>query len=240
MIPRAGLVIAAILSAHSAAAAAEIRMEERDGVLYISSVETPRPSPASSAPALPAAQIADRAPVPYRDLIRAAAERHKLAPELVESVIRVESNFKAGAVSPKGARGLMQLMPATAAMLGVRNVFDVRQNLEGGVRHLRHLVDRYPGNLALALAAYNAGVEAVARYGGIPPYAETQAYVARILRLLQRAELPAAAEAAGLYRYEAADGHVVYSNLPIDKLSGPVREILAERQQRAGLTEFPF
>src|SRR5206468_11299279 len=229
-----------ILSVHAVAAAAEIRMEERDGVLYISSVETPRSSPASSAPALPAAQIADRAPVPYRDLIRAAAERHELAPELVESVIRVESNFKARAVSPKGARGLMQLMPATAAMLGVRNVFDVRQNLEGGVRHLRHLVDRYPGNLALALAAYNAGVEAVTRYGGIPPYAETQAYVARILRLLQRAELPAA-EAAGLYRYEAADGHVVvYSNLPIDKLSGAVREILAERQQRAGLTEFPF
>ncbi len=240
MILRSDLVIVAILSAHSVAAAAEIRMEERDGVLYISSVETPRPSPAPSAPALPAAQIADRAPVPYRDLIRAAAERHELAPELVESVIRVESNFKARAVSPKGARGLMQLMPATAAMLGVRNVFDARQNIEGGVRHLRHLVDRYRGNLALALAAYNAGVEAVTRYGGIPPYAETQAYVARILRLLQRAELPAAAEAAGLYRYEAADGHVVYSNLPIDKLSGTVREILAERQQRAGLTEFPF
>ena len=152
----------------------------------------------------------------------------------------MESNFKARAVSPKGARGLMQLMPATAAQLGVRNVFDVRQNLEGGVRHLRHLLDRYGGNLALALAAYNAGVEAVTRYGGIPPYAETQAYVARILRLLQRAELPAAAEAAGLYRYEAADGRVVYSNLPIDKLSVGVREMLAERQQRAGLTEFPF
>src|SRR5213593_3253242 len=152
-------VAAATLLAQPAAAA-EIRMEERDGVLYISSVETPRPSPASSAPALSAAQIADRAPVPYRDLIRAAAARHELAPELVESVIRVESNFKARAVSPKGARGLMQLMPATAAMLGVRNVFDVRQNLEGGVRHLRYLVDRYGGNLALALAAYNVGADA--------------------------------------------------------------------------------
>ena len=177
----------------------------------------------------PGEPIATQTVAPYRDLIRAAAERHALAPELVESVIRVESNFEARAVSPKGARGLMQLMPATAAMLGVRNAFDVRQNLEGGVRHLRYLLDRYGGNLALALAAYNAGVEAVTRYGGIPPYAETQAYVARILRLLQRAELPAAAEAAGLYRYEAADGRVVYSNLPIDKLSVTVREMLAER-----------
>src|SRR6059036_3887890 len=172
-------------------------MEERDGVLYISSVETPRPSPALPAPALPAAQIADRAPVPYRDLIRAAAARHELAPEVVESVIRVESNFEARAVSPKGARGLMQLMPATAAQLGVRNVFDVRQNIEGGVRHLRHLVDRYGGDVTLALAAYNAGVEAVGRYGGIPPYPETQAYVARVLRLVQRAGPSASAEARG-------------------------------------------
>src|SRR5256885_6993946 len=83
----------------------------------------------------------------------------------------------ARAVSSKGARGLMQLMPATAAQLGVRNVFDAHQNIEGGVRHLRHLVG-YGGNLALALAAYNAGVEAVTRYGGIPPFAQTQAYVA--------------------------------------------------------------
>ena len=205
-------------------------MEERDGVLYVSSVKTPRPSLAPPAPSSPAAQIADRAPAPYRDLIRAAAARHALAPELVESVIRVESNFEARAVSPKGARGLMQLMPATAAKLGVRNVFDGRQNIEGGVRHLRYLVDRYDGNLALALAAYNAGVEAVGRYGGIPPYPETQAYVARVLRLLQRAAPSASAEARVLRRYEAADGPVVYSNLPIDELSMTVREMLAERQ----------
>jgi soluble lytic murein transglycosylase-like protein len=218
-----------MLSVHSAAAADEIRMEERDGVLYVSNVGAPRPSPVRAAPASPAEPVADRTPARYRDLIRAAAARHALAPELVESVIRVESNFEARAVSPKGARGLMQLMPATAATLGVRNVFDVRQNIEGGVRHLRHLLDRYSGNLVLALAAYNAGVEAVTRYGGIPPYAETQAYVARILRLLQHAGLPAAAEAGMLHRYETADGLVVYSNLPIDKISVTGREMLAER-----------
>src|SRR5437867_9450737 len=172
-------------------------MEERDGVLYVRDVQPPpvvAPQPSS-----PGEPVATQTLAPYRDLIRAAAARHGLAPELVESVIRVESNFEARAVSPKGARGLMQLMPATAAKLGVRNVFDVRQNIEGGVRHLRHLVDRYGGNLALALAAYNAGVEAVRRHGGIPPYAETRAYVTRVLRLLQRAEPSANAEARVLH-----------------------------------------
>ncbi len=210
-------------------ARAEIRMEERDGVLYVQDVKPPQlvaPQPASP----PGERVVTKTAPPYRDLIRAVAARHGLAPELVESVIRVESNFEVRAVSPKGARGLMQLMPATAAKLGVRNVFDGRENIEGGVRHLRHLVDRYGGNLALALAAYNAGAEAVGRYGGIPPYPETQAYVARVLRLVQRAAPSPSAEARVLRRYEAADGHVVYSNLPIDQLSVTVRELLAERQ----------
>src|SRR5262249_58310066 len=85
------------------------------------------------------------------------------------------------AVSPKGAQGLMQLMPTTAATLGVRNSFDPRQNIEGGVRHLRGLIDRFPNRLALAIAAYNAGEKAVVQYGGIPPYPETQDYVSRVL-----------------------------------------------------------
>jgi soluble lytic murein transglycosylase-like protein len=232
-----GLVIVAILSMHSAAAA-EIRMEERDGVLHVWNVE---PSQAVGAPQSAAPQMrrsVARPPAPYGDLIRAAATRHGLAPELVEAVVRAESNFNARAVSPKGARGLMQLMPTTAAQLGVRDVFDVRQNIEGGVRHLRYLVDRYKGNLTLALAAYNAGVDAVARHGGVPPYAETQAYVARILRLLQSTgpSVGAAAEtleseAAGLLRrYETVDGRVVYSNLPMNKLSVTVREMLLGRR----------
>src|SRR5439155_1132982 len=128
-------------------------------------VKPPQPVVAKP-PSPPNDPVPARTAGPYRDLIRAAATRHALAPELIESVILVESNFEARAVSRKGARGLMQLMPATAARLGVRNVFDVHQNVEGGVRHLRYLVDLYGGNLALALAAYNAGVEAVGQCDG--------------------------------------------------------------------------
>jgi soluble lytic murein transglycosylase-like protein len=236
LIRRTGLVIAAILSVHSAASA-EIRIEERDGVLYVRNVKPPKPVVAKpSSP--PNERIAARTAAPYRDLIRAAATRHALAPELIESVILVESNFEARAVSRKGARGLMQLMPATAARLGVRNVFDVRQNVEGGVRHLRYLVDLYGGNLALALAAYNAGVDAVGRYGGIPPYAETRAYVRRVLRSVALARLRVSAESAksaepdaaraALYRYETRDGAAVYSNLPAERLSYTIREVVEE------------
>ncbi len=221
----AALSLGAVALAH-APGYAEIRLEESNGVLYVQNIES---AVAAVTATSPVEANVPRPPAPYGDLIRAAAVRHGLAPELVESVIRVESNFEARAVSPKGARGLMQLMPATAAKLGVRNAFDGRQNIEGGVRHLRHLVDRYGGDVTLALAAYNAGVEAVGRYGGIPPYPETQAYVARVLRLVQRATPSPSAEARVLRRYETADGHVVYSNVPIDKLSVTVREMLAER-----------
>ena len=204
-------------------------------MLYVRNVKPPQPVVAkpSSPPNEP---VPARTAGPYRDLIRAAATRHALAPELIESVILVESNFEARAVSRKGARGLMQLMPATAARLGVRNVFDVRQNVEGGVRHLRYLVDLYGGNLALALAAYNAGVDAVGRYGGIPPYAETRAYVQRVLRSVALARLRVSAESvasaepdaerAALYHYEARDGTAVYSNLPAERLSQARRAVV--------------
>jgi soluble lytic murein transglycosylase-like protein len=99
-------------------------------------------------------------------------------------VIAVESGFNPRAVSRAGAGGLMQLMPRTAATLGVRDVFDPAENVDGGARHLRALLDRLGNNLPLALAAYNAGEQAVAQHGGIPPYPETRDYVARILRFL--------------------------------------------------------
>lgn len=113
------------------------------------------------------------------DLVDAAAAKHEVDPLLVHSVIEAESNYNLFAVSPKGAEGLMQLMPRTARELGVRNSFDARQNIEAGVKYLRQLQQQY-GDDRLALAAYNAGPAAVAKYKWVPPYKETQQYVARI------------------------------------------------------------
>jgi hypothetical protein len=114
-----------------------------------------------------------------------AARRHGLDPALVLAVVGVESAFRPDAVSPKGAQGLMQLMPATAASLGVADPFDAAANLDGGAKHLQDLVERYHGDLNKALAAYNAGAGAVDRHGGVPPYAETRAYVGKVLRRYQ-------------------------------------------------------
>jgi hypothetical protein len=114
-------------------------------------------------------------------LVEQAARRHGLDPALVLAVVSVESGFRPEAVSPKGAQGLMQLMPRTAASLGVEDALDPEQNLDAGVRHLEMLVRLYGGDLTRALAAYNAGQGAVARHGGVPPYRETRAYVRRVL-----------------------------------------------------------
>jgi len=114
-------------------------------------------------------------------IVEQAARRHGLEPALVLAVVSVESAFRPEAVSPKGAQGLMQLMPRTAASLGVEDAFDPEQNVDAGVRHLEALVRLYDGNLTRALAAYNAGQGAVARHGGVPPYRETRAYVRRVL-----------------------------------------------------------
>jgi hypothetical protein len=115
-------------------------------------------------------------------LLRDAAARNGLDPALVRAVVSVESAFRKDALSPKGAQGLMQLMPATAAALGVQDAFDPAQNLDGGARHLAALVQSYGGDLRKALAAYNAGQGAVQRHGGVPPYAETRDYVSKVLR----------------------------------------------------------
>lgn len=110
-------------------------------------------------------------------LIAAAGARNGVDPVLLYAIMHRESSFKTGAVSPKGARGLMQLMPATAARFGVRNIFDPAQNIEGGARYVRFLLDYFGGDVRLALAGYNAGEGAVNKYNGVPPYRETQEYV---------------------------------------------------------------
>lgn len=123
-------------------------------------------------------------PVSLRALIKDTAAKYRLSEDLISAVIEVESGFNPLASSAAGASGLMQLMPATARELGVKNVWDPRENIDAGCRYLRQLLDRYRGELTLALAAYNAGPGKVDGYGGIPPYTETRAYVRRVLARL--------------------------------------------------------
>lgn len=141
----------------------------------------------------------DRKPLfktPYDAVIDAEAKRFNVDAGLVAALIRAESNFEPHAVSRKGARGLMQLMPATARRLDVRRPFDPVSNVRGGVRYLRELLDRFENKPELVLAAYNAGEGAVESYGGVPPYRETVGYVKRILSWWTPAVLPAALPAS--------------------------------------------
>jgi soluble lytic murein transglycosylase-like protein len=120
-------------------------------------------------------------PAPYNTLIVESAVKYGVDCELVKAIIKVESNFNHKAVSRKGAKGLMQLMPQTASILGVNDCFHPQANIDGGIRHLAYLIGLYKSNLSLALAAYNAGESAVAKYGGIPPFGETKTYVRQVL-----------------------------------------------------------
>ncbi len=118
---------------------------------------------------------------PYDDIIVSIAQQYRVPPELVHSIIKTESNYDAWAISSKGAMGLMQLMPLTATQYEVMNVFDPKQNILGGVKYLVDLIKLYDGNTPHVLAAYNAGQEAIKKYGGIPPYSETKNYIKKVM-----------------------------------------------------------
>jgi len=213
----AGLLLLVSAGLVSEAAASSFRLTDEEGVThYTNAPSDPRYQslPGMSGTAAGWLRVPVAARPGYGDQIREIAGRHGVSPSLVEAVIRVESAFNSRAVSPKGAQGLMQLMPRTALSLGVRNAFDPIQNIDGGVRHLRYLLHRFPGNVALALAAYNAGEGAVNAYGGrIPPYPETQQYVRKILEL--HGEAGGTGETSQvIYRHEDPDGTITFSNIP--------------------------
>jgi len=164
--------------------------------------------------AFPARPVAD-----LNQVVNDASDRYRLDPDLVTSVIKAESAFNARAVSPKGARGLMQLMPGTASQLGVPNAFDPQANVEGGTKYLRELLERYNFDLVKALAAYNAGPEKVERFGGVPPYYETRAYVARIVKDFNKKKV-AQQKAAGAKK-PAADANAKTRAAPAKPGSNP-------------------
>lgn len=154
--------------------------------------EVPYPDPVQEAPATDAAasaapsRAAQLRDTVYSSLISAAAETHGVDPLLVQALIQVESNYQPRARSSKGAMGLMQLLPSVAREYRVRNAYDPASNIDAGVRKLKGLIESMQGDLSLALAAYNAGEGAVAKFKGMPPYRETQKYVSRILSLIGR------------------------------------------------------
>ena len=179
-----------------------------------------------AAPELPVAQTASDSEAaasdpPTFDLGRAllnASRKYNLDPDLLRCVIHAESNFNPRAISPKGARGLMQLMPATARRLGIGDSFDPTQNIEAGAQHLSDLLDRYHNDLVTALAAYNAGTDPVEHYRGVPPFRETRAYVARIIREFNR--LKGATKLAAHRTPEASAQSIFVSDSTADNLSG--------------------
>jgi hypothetical protein len=152
-------------------------------------------------------------PSTYVDIINTACGRHGIDPALVHAIVKVESDFNPYALSQKGAMGLMQLMPQTAVVMNVGNSFNPNENIDGGVKYLRYLIDRYEGNLPLALAAYNSGETAVKKWGAIPPFPETQNYVQRIMKIYNGNEL-AFRRRCTIYMYYGEDGALMLTDDP--------------------------
>jgi len=149
-------------------------------VIYTNAVEnTPQPTPVAAA-RTNVAPASAKSSDPVHALIESIAANHGMDPALVKAIVKTESNFNRWAVSSKGARGLMQLIPDTGARFGVRDFFDPRQNIEGGVRYMKFLLEKFNGNLDLSLAAYNAGENLVEKLGRVPPIAETRDYVRKV------------------------------------------------------------
>ncbi len=154
-------------------------------------------------------QAGPQPPKKYDSIIRSIATNYGLEPALIHSIIRTESNYDADAVSPKGARGLMQLMPETAERYGVRDIFNPRENIEGGVRYLKYLMDLYDSKTDYVLAAYNAGHNAIEKYGGIPPFPETRRFIEKVKATYPHSTIR---DRKKIYKYYDDSGRVVLTN----------------------------
>jgi soluble lytic murein transglycosylase-like protein len=190
-----------------------LRKNRRDTKVHLTAYTGAASLPMSAADSLDGFTTGDAKVDSY---IADSGKRHGVDPVLLYAIMHRESSFKKFAVSYKGARGLMQLMPATAARFGVRNIFDPAQNIEGGARYVRFLLDRFGGDVRLALAGYNAGEGAVDKYRGVPPYSETQEYVRRIGERYQLMRNPEIARLAPTTTF--AHAQAVNNAAPIEPL----------------------
>ena len=173
-------------------------------------------------------------PMAYCDaVIHRTSRRYGLDPNLVHAVVKAESDYNPYAISRKGAMGMMQLMPETARDLSVTNLFSIEQNIDGGVRYLSYLMDRFPDSLTNAVAAYNAGPTAVERYRGTPPYEETREYVKRVFRYYRElggGESHGRLAAPAIYKIVKEDGSMLFTNIPAEYIKRGRGEIAKEQE----------
>lgn len=198
--------------------AAPEELEAETPVISTGAKGTASHAPSNLFPSRPTTNISD--------VVNQASGKYQLDPDLVNSVIKAESDFHVRAVSPKGAQGLMQLMPGTASQLGVPNAFDPEANVNGGTKYLRELLERYNFDMVKALAAYNAGPERVEKYGGVPPYYETRAYVARIVKDFNKKKI-----AKG---QAVASNHAAQNKSPQNKSSQAKPPAAGKRNSKSG------
>src|SRR5881296_3964310 len=211
------LAVTAVVTAATPVGAEVYRRIASDGTVYFTNIQ---PNPSSQrAVFTPAPADGPQRPASidhgvYSQEIAEAAVRYAVPERLIWAVIRVESGFDHRAVSRKGARGLMQLMPETAAILGVRDSFNPRENIHAGTRHLRGMMERFRYDLPMAIAAYNAGEKPVASFRGIPPFPETREYVTRVLRFYGAPIAWGQPQVDGVYQIIERNGTIVYTNIP--------------------------
>jgi len=222
LIALACLLVCGVSLSRPARAGEIVCITDEDGRKIFINAGEPRAQGDSAARIIPPAKSGNTSlpPPDISHLVEQTASRLQVDPQLVHAIIKVESEYDPNAVSRKGAMGLMQLIPETAERFGVGNPFNPKDNIEGGVSYLKHLLDHYGGDLSLSLAAYNAGEGAVQRFGGIPAFAETRDYVQKVTNIYQSASPQSGANGAGnrpqappITRYVDQQGVVHYSNV---------------------------